>query len=86
MKISEYIAELEKVKEKHGDLDIAERKYTGHSTDVYLKSKDCPSCVLELVDVGDEDYLDDLNDRWHCGDSGGKPTKEYLVLQKDVLS
>ena len=86
MKISEYIVELEEIKSKHGDLDIAERRYTGHSTDVYLDSRVCPSCVLELVGKGGEEYLDDLNDRWHCGDSGGKPTKEYLVLQKDVLS
>lgn len=84
MNISEYIKSLEELKKEHGDLDITERHYTGHSTDIYFKLDATPSCVLELV--GDENgkYLEDINDCWYNVDSKGKPTKKYLVIQKEV--
>lgn len=85
MKISEYIKELENIKKEHGDLDIAERHYTGHRDDVYLRVDSFPSCVLSLVGTEDAKYLDDINDYWHMGDSKGVPTKNYLVIQKEVI-
>ena len=84
MNISEYIKSLEDIRKEHGDLDIAKRHYTGHSTDVYIRVGSSPSCILELVGDNNQKYLEDINDCRYNGDSKGKPTKKYLVVQKGV--